>query len=284
MSEAESQRDVLIYVPAYNCEKTIVSVLHQIPEDVAARARVLVVDNQSSDRTAARALGASKGGLVPAPMRLLRTRSNLGYAGSQKLCYRLARDDPSLKWVMMLHGDGQYPSELLSSFLPAMSPELALAYGYRSKLRHLRIEQTPWTTWLVISGLSLVESAMTRTFRREWHTGFVMYSTRFLDRIDLSQLTDSPHIDGQLLFLSGAMNEKVSAVPIYKFYKQLTAFEGAARRAYVLEVFRLMRQFAAQKGSIKNRDPSVDEHPVDELYDEIMTIETGPFEGSTPTS
>ena len=239
-------KKLLIYIPAHNCADTIVGVIRGIPPEVSSIADIIVVDNSSSDGTQARLEEAREANLLPLGLTVMRTSSNLGYAGSQKLAYKLAVSSPSVEWVIMLHGDGQYPSGLTALFLPFLESPVSVCYGYRSKLK-FREEETPWLTWLTIKVLSLLESCVTGVFRKEWHTGFVMYRTSFLRKVALDKLTQTPHIDGNLLFVSGAMGLKTAAVPIYKRYKELTPFEGAARREYVLDVLRLMFEFRRNK-------------------------------------
>lgn len=265
------KRDIVVYIPAYNCQKTILSMLQRIPEELLPRVRVLVIDNQSEDKTSRIVKLACDARLVDAPLVLVRPKENLGYAGSQKLAYRLLRQDPSVSWVMMLHGDGQYPPELLPDLLSVAKPETALVYGYRSKARYFRIEQTPWTTWSIIKGLSAVESLVTGQLRREWHTGFVMYSTEYLRRIDFEKVTSTPHIDGHLLFIAGALGLDVRAVPIYKLYRDLTAFEGSERRAYVMNLFKLMRGFVESREELRTSNyqaPSSED--LSHIYDEVI--------------
>ncbi len=252
--QVEFSRDVLVYVPCYNCESTIGSVLSGIPAEIQARAEVLIVDNFSSDRTAELALETSKSGRLTAPISIVRTRENLGYAGSQKLAYQLACASPSVRWVMMLHGDGQYDPELLKGYLPLLSSPIGLAYGYRSKSKFGKREETPLSTWFLIKSLSLVESLVTGEWRREWHTGFVMYSTRFLNKVSFREITNTPHIDGHLLFSAGVMGYSIAAVPIYKRYKELNAFEGWARIIYVFSVLKLMFEFRLAKNRLKNSE------------------------------
>jgi hypothetical protein len=148
-----------------------------------------------------------------------------------------------VQWVIMLHGDGQYAPELLEKYEPYFDSDFDVVYGYRSKAAYGKREETPLMVWLLIKMLSFVESVVTGFWRREWHTGFVMYSTKFLRIVNMAALTETPHIDGHLLYASGLLGGKVAAVPIYKLYKELTAFEGEARRKYVFSVLRLMFQF-----------------------------------------
>lgn len=236
-------RSMLIYIPAFNCQQTIASVLQGIPKTVREKADVLVIDNCSTDETVRAAVSASCQDDLGARVHIIRPPQNLGYAGSQKLAYTIACEAPAVQWIAMLHGDGQYPPSLLEIFERYLSSTAGVVYGYRSKAHYPCLEETPLATWAIISALSVVESLVTGVHRKEWHTGFVMYATRFLKKVNLTALTHTPHIDGNLLFAASVVGEAAIPVPIYKRYKALDQFEGAARRQYVIDVVGLMLQF-----------------------------------------
>lgn len=240
-------RNVLIYVPTFNCQASIVSVLESIPPAIQKQADVLVIDNCSTDDTVKTIRRAQSEGRLSREIQIVQPSSNVGYARSQKLAYSLACRSENVKWVAMLHGDGQYPPALLALFEPWLSSSAGVVYGYRSRLAYPRLEETPFLTLMTIKILSVLESLVTGVWRREWHSGFVMHSTRFLNKVDLKSLTNTPHIDGQLLFVASAVGETAVPIAIYKRYKQLNRFEGAARRQYVIDVLKLMWGFRRNK-------------------------------------
>lgn len=246
-------RDVVIYVPAYNCANTIVETIRSVPPELLARADVLVVDNNSNDHTSDVVITARNEGVLPRSLQLIRTSKNIGYAGSQKLAFSLVRSSVEVRWVIMLHGDGQYPSELLSKLVPLFGSDLSLVYGYRSKMSYRQLEETPIPTWAAIKLLSALESVVTGYVRKEWHTGFNMYSVNFLKRLPLSEMTDTSHIDGQISFLAGALGAPVHSVPIYKRYKGFEAFGGTGRVKYVFHVLWLMFEFRLKWRSFPER-------------------------------
>ena len=237
------EKPFLIYIPCFNCAGSVLRVIQEIPSSFHERAEVLVIDNCSDDDTGEILRLQLDNHPVNIPVSIIRTCENLGYAGSQKLAYWIACQNESVRNVIMLHGDGQYLPSLIDRFLPLCDTEIDLAYGYRSKLKFGRKEETPFFTFAVIRILSILESILTLTFRKEWHSGFVMYSTRFLQRVPFQILTDTPHLDGHLLFVSKKLNARVISVPIYKKYINLKAFDGDERLKYVMSVFKLMFQF-----------------------------------------
>lgn len=248
-------RRLLIYVPAYECRDTIVGVLSSIPEAVSAIADILVVDNCSSDGTGNVVAEARRSGRIRSDITVIKPSRNVGYAGSQKLAYSLACQSPAVEWVAMLHGDGQYPPELLAKLATRLDSKAGIVYGHRSKLWYPFREETPVSTWFIIRCLSILESMLTGAMRLEWHSGFVMHATRFLRRVNLDALTSTPHIDGHLLYAAHALRERVETLPIYKLYKSLSPFEGAARRQYVLDVLKLMVSMPKQRHELTAAGP-----------------------------
>ena len=115
------EKEILIYIPAYNCEDHIDSVLSKIPNTLWNIADVLVVDNHSQDKTVERVLAFNFQNPPGRQAIIVRPVRNMGYAGSQKFAYQLALQFSVAQWVIMLHGDGQYAPELLDRFTPFFS-------------------------------------------------------------------------------------------------------------------------------------------------------------------
>jgi glycosyltransferase involved in cell wall biosynthesis len=210
----------------------------------------MVVDNCSTDDTAEIVTQLNQDGSLPGLIYLITLPQNLGYAGSQKFAYRLVLENRNIRWVIMLHGDGQYPPVLLNNFLAYVNSQYAIVYGYRSKLRFGQLEETPLIAYLTTKLLSALESLATGYRRKEWHSGFVMYSRRFLERLNFDALTNTMHIDGHLLFAGGVLGEPTLGIPIFKRYRDFESFRGLARIKYVGEVFRLIIRFRLTKAEL----------------------------------
>ena len=97
---------MLLFIPAYNCEKQIVRVLAQLDDEVCKWfEEILVVNNRSTDNTE----GAVLGYLEEHPndkVRLVRNDENYGLGGSQKMAFHYAVEG-GYDYVCMLHGDDQ---------------------------------------------------------------------------------------------------------------------------------------------------------------------------------
>jgi glycosyltransferase involved in cell wall biosynthesis len=243
---------LLIYVPAYNCSDHIISVLDEIPADILAISEILIVDNRSTDDTVDKIQRARSDNRWDTAVHLIQPPENLGYAGSQKLAYSIALRSDKVKRVIMLHGDGQYPPELLENFMPLTDSDYGVVYGYRDKYEYPDLEETPGGAYRVIKILSAIESYVTGHPRKEWHSGFVMYSREFLLRVDLDELTDTYHIDGHLHFMAGELDEPVKAIPIWKRYKGYAPLTGWKRIRYLFDVLKLLIQFKLRRSFKSN--------------------------------
>lgn len=241
----------MVYIPAFNVERYILSVLDELPPVIWTFADVVVVDNQSTDGTVARVVDANRAGRFPRQVAIVQPPVNAGYAGSQKLAYKIALANDCVEWVVMLHGDGQYPPGLVRELLRAATGDVRVVYGHRDRSAYPEAEETPFVSYVVIRALSAIESLVTGYPRREWHSGFVAYHRDFLAGVALDELTTTPHIDGHMLFASGVLGARVRGLPIYKRYAGFEAFGGLARVRYVLSVFYLMLQFRWSRDRVR---------------------------------
>lgn len=254
----ELTKKILIYLPCYNCENTILPTLDKIPPDMRDEIECLVIDNRSEDRTSDVVAEAVKQKRYSFPVYLVQPETNVGYAGSQKLAYSIALSNPCVKQVIMLHGDGQYPVELITQYRPYFEGEQGIVNGCRSKRAFPEKEETPLSTYLVIKLLSGMESLLLMIPQKEWHSGFVMYSTDFLRKIPLERLSTTMHIDGEFLMCAHILKEKTVAVPIYKKYKALTALERNKQIEHVMNVFKLIAKYwrGYYRDLLLKRDPA----------------------------
>jgi len=234
-------KPVLIYIPCYNCEKTIIDVLSNIPLELHKQIECLVVDNRSVDSTLGLVLHEKN--KYPFIIKIIRPTKNIGYAGSQKLTYHLAGNNSNVKSVIMLHGDGQYDPSLLKKMIPYINKGYAIVNGYRDKKKYPYLEQTPIVTYSLIKILSWFESIITGCRHEEWHSGFVMYDTEFMSQIPLQFLSSSMHIDGEFLLCAEILGKKTKSVPIYKRYKGYESFGGTQKIKHVFNVFKIILKY-----------------------------------------
>jgi len=234
------QHRVLIYIPSYNVEERLVPLIDEIPDKLWDIADVMVIDNRSTDNSYRNVIQANEQKRWPKQVIAVQTEINLGYSGSQQMAYGIAMDNPNVEAVVMLHGDGQYSPVQVEKLLAYLDEPYDVVYGYRSWRNFFGKDETPISSYITIKVLSLIESLLTGYFRREWHSGFVMYKTGFLRAVNFENITKTMHIDGHLLFAAGKLKKAVKAVPIFKRYKNYPQLLPTQRMKYVLQVLWLM--------------------------------------------
>ncbi|NLY01858.1 MAG: glycosyltransferase family 2 protein [Rhodopirellula sp.] len=107
-SEAATQWQLTVLLPAYNEQKAIIRVLDEIVEslsDGAIQYEILVVDDASTDRTAELAEQYAHT-CWQCPVRVIRCPQRRGAGAARKVGVRHARGDV----VVMLDADGTYPA------------------------------------------------------------------------------------------------------------------------------------------------------------------------------
>lgn len=102
----EKTEKILLFIPAYNCEKQITRVLSQMDDEVLSYiTEIIVVNNRSLDQTEEEVIRFGKD--HPAlPLKLLRNRENYSLGGSHKVAFGYAREH-NFDYVIVLHGDDQ---------------------------------------------------------------------------------------------------------------------------------------------------------------------------------
>lgn len=97
---------ILLFIPAYNCEKQITRVLDQLDWEVMSYiSEVIAVNNRSTDDTEAVILEYMEKH-PNMPIRLLRNHDNYGLGGSHKVAFDYAIKN-DFDYVIVLHGDDQ---------------------------------------------------------------------------------------------------------------------------------------------------------------------------------
>src|SRR5947209_2869077 len=124
---------VLVFIVAYNAEKTIAKVVRRIPASLLEtyEVDVLIIDDSSGDATFEKGHNVSKDDTLPFRVIVLFNPVNQGYGGNQKLGYRYAIEN-GYDFVALIHGDGQYAPECLPTLLePLRTGGAAAVFGSR---------------------------------------------------------------------------------------------------------------------------------------------------------
>ena len=181
-------KKVVVVLPAYNAERTLLRTVQEIPSSVDD---CILVDDHSKDETArlARELGLT----VHVHPR------NRGYGGNQKTCYAAALE-AGADIVVMLHPDYQY-SPLLVEPMASM-----IAFGLYDLVLGSRIlgggalkGGMPIYKYISNRALTFVQNLALGAKLSEYHTGFRAYSREMLQSLPLGANSDDFVFDNQVL-------------------------------------------------------------------------------------
>ncbi|MBI3300642.1 MAG: glycosyltransferase [Deltaproteobacteria bacterium] len=209
---------ILIFIVAYNAEKTLSAVLDRIPHsDLAPTTEILVIDDSSQDKTFQ--VGVEyKGTKIGVPLTVLRTPVNQGYGGNQKLGYRYAIEK-GFDVVALVHGDGQYPPEMLPALIrPLLENEAEAVFGSRMLKRGAALRGgMPLYKYVGNKILTTLQNTILHTKLSEFHSGYRAYSVAAIKRVPFECNSNDFHFDTDIIiqFVRQGFRIKEIVIPTY---------------------------------------------------------------------
>lgn len=184
--------DVLIVVPLYNGEKTILNVLRSVIDQ--GFDHILVCDDFSTDQGVA--IIRENYPDIPVIVHL----KNEGYGKNQKSLYNYAVEKTSVNYVIMVHGDGQYNPKLcrpIAEMLKTGIYDVILA----SRIITSGALKNGMPLYKYISNrvLTLLQNIVTNSKLSEYHTGYRAYTTEVLREIKFDSFSNKFIFDNQML-------------------------------------------------------------------------------------
>jgi glycosyltransferase involved in cell wall biosynthesis len=230
---------VLIFIVAYNAEKTISSVLQRIPEELRCKdVEVLIIDDSSKDETFRAGLKHEDAN-SDFKITILRNPQNQGYGGNQKLGYRYAIDH-AFDVVALIHGDGQYAPEKLPILLePLVKGEAAAVFGSRMINKQDALKGgMPLYKWVGNQVLTTFQNALLGTKLSEFHSGYRLYSTKALAQIPFDRNSNDFHFDTDIIVQLVFAGLKIVEIPIPTYYGDEICHVNGLK--YAWDVFKTM--------------------------------------------
>jgi glycosyltransferase involved in cell wall biosynthesis len=186
-----------IVIPCCNEEATIAALVREVRQYLPV---VIVVDDGSIDRTAARASAAGA--------QTLRLERNLGKGAALKAGMTLALEQKS-GWVMTMDGDGQHRPEDIPTFLRrAQESSAALIVGNRMH----RAQAIPWLRRAVNRWMSRQISRCAGQFLPDSQCGFRLVNLRAWAALVLN--TNHFEIESEMLLAFIRAGYRVEFVPV----------------------------------------------------------------------
>ena len=212
---------LLIFIVAYNAEKTIQSVINRIPKKLSLiyDIEVLIIDDCSKDHTFKICKEILKSKKSYFKLNILYNPKNQGYGGNQKIGYHYSIKK-KFDFVVLLHGDGQYaPEELpkLMSGLEKNKYDVVMGSRMINKKNALK-GGMPFYKLVGNIVLTKVQNFLLNTKLAEFHTGYRIYSIKSLKKIPFHLNTQDFHFDTEILIQLFLINAKIKEISIPTFY------------------------------------------------------------------
>ena len=211
---------ILIFIPAYNVEKKITKVLKKIPKIVFNKynIKILVIEDNSSDKTLSviKKVIKKKGDKIK--IYLIVNKKNKGYGGVQKIAFSYAIKK-NFKYVVMLHGDNQYPAnKILLLIKPLLTNKYDAVFGSRmiNSINALK-GGMPLYKYLGNIALTFFQNLVLSSNLSEFHSGYRSYKVSSLKKIKFKSNTNDFHFDTEIIiqFLKNNLKIKEIAMPTH---------------------------------------------------------------------
>jgi len=217
---ASRKPSLLVFVIAYEASRHIGRVLDRIPRELVDEfvPHIVVIDDASTDNTAKLAQRAlERMNLEGFTWNVLANPRNQGYGGNQKLGYQYAVTE-GFDVVVMVHGDGQYPPEMIAPLAHA-ALESGAAFGSRMGTEGGAIEGgMPRYKWLGNRVLTEFQNKMLGTELTEFHSGFRAYSTETLRKIPFRLNSPDFHFDTEIFIQCTRAGINIAEIDIPTHY------------------------------------------------------------------
>ena len=207
---------LFVVTPAYNAERhlraTVERLLGSRPPGLTG---MFIVDDGSTDGTrgVAEALSRAHAGVT-----VLRRPRNGGYGAAMKEGLGAARA-AGAEVVACVHADGQYSPEALPRLLDERSRRgLDVLQGSRIAPGTARAGGMPLYKYAGNAVLNRLENWTLGLALTDYHSGYLIYGERALERLPLDRLSDSFDFDLEVLAAARARGLAVGEAPIPTHY------------------------------------------------------------------
>ncbi len=182
---------VIVVMPAYNAEKTLLKTYREIMEQGDVD-EIILVDDASHDRTVKLARTLERVTVHVHP-------ENRGYGANQKTCYQLALD-AGADIIIMIHPDYQYTPKLIPAMVSLIGNGLyECVLGSRILGGYALKGGMP--LWKYVSNrlLTFYSNLFMGAKLSEYHSGYRAFSRRLLQRLPLEKNSDDFVFDNQII-------------------------------------------------------------------------------------
>ena len=242
------KKKLLIFIVAYNAEKTVGKVFERIPKILSKiySLEILIIDDCSNDKTFEVCRKIKKTKKLNFKFNFFYNPVNQGYGGNQKMGYHYAIKK-KFDYVVLLHGDGQYAPEVLPSLLEnLLKRKCDVVIGSRMMNKKMALKGgMPIYKFIGNIILTNIQNFLLNTNLAEFHSGYRIYSVNSLKNIPFYLNTNDFHFDTEILIQFFLVDKKINEVPIPTFYGDEISHVNGIK--YAFNVLRVTMMAKLQK-------------------------------------
>ena len=207
---------LIVVTPAYNAARHVGGVVDRLlRSSPPGLARIVIVNDGSHDETlaVAMALAADRPEVA-----VVQRAHNGGYGAAMKdgLAAAIAA---GADIVACVHADGQYSPEVLATLVAELRGRgLDLLQGSRIASGTALTGGMPLYKYAANAVLNVLENATLRLRMSDYHSGYLVYGPRALERIAFPSLSDSFDFDLEVIASARAAGLTVGEAPIPTHY------------------------------------------------------------------
>ncbi|WP_299899462.1 glycosyltransferase family 2 protein [uncultured Aquimarina sp.] len=235
-------KKIVVILPAYNAEKTLQKTFEEIPFDIVDE--VILTDDFSSDQTVqlANEIGIQH---------IIEHKTNIGYGGNQKSCYKRALAIGA-DIIVMLHPDYQYTPKLIPSMAYLVANDIYdVVLGSRILGKGAIQGGMPIYKYIANRILTLFQNIMINQKLSEYHTGYRCFSKEALLKINFKDNSDDFIFDNEILAQCCFHDFRIGEVSCpTKYFEEASSINFRRSVIYGLGIVRVSIQYFLHNSKI----------------------------------
>lgn len=234
-------KKIVIVLPAYNAEKTLLRTLAEIPPEY--HEHIILVDDCSRDLTTQI---AKEAGLT-----VFSHEVNRGYGANQKTCYTQALA-MGADIVVMVHPDHQYDATVIPEMVqPILDEKADAVFGSRMLGGKPMEGGMPWWKYDANIFLTSLANIVFRRYLTEIHSGFRAYSRKYLETVWFEKNSDDFVFDTQIIAQGMANNLFFEEVPIVtRYFPEASSINLARSIKYGFGILGVLLRYSLHKSGL----------------------------------
>ena len=258
------QDRILLFIPAYNCEKQIVRVLESLKGEPSGYfERIIVVNNRSTDATE-EVVRSFKESNPELNIHILRNHENYGLGGSHKVAFKYALDF-GFDYVVVLHGDDQGN---IRDFIPMLKRRIYRKYDCVLGARFMRGSRLKGYSGIRTIGNIVYDflfAAVTGRRVFDLGSGLNMYSTKMLENNFYHKFPDNLTFNYCMVMALEYYNQHERYYPVS--WSESDQVSNVKLGSQAIKVLKMLWEYFSDNEAIcrEYRDKPIDDYGADEV-------------------